>query len=72
MDEDTRPRCFDRTSKVEETEEKEKERLLIRPTLCYEIGGSKETKGGSATLAVTAGKVLVDSIAQGMCSCGKQ
>jgi hypothetical protein len=60
MDEDARPGCCERASKIEETEEKEKERLLIRPTLCYEIGGSKEIKRGSATMAVTAGKLLVD------------
>lgn len=65
MKEDTRTGCSDRTSKMEETEEKEKERLLMRPTFCYEFGGSEETKGGSATMAVTAGEVLVDSIAQG-------
>jgi hypothetical protein len=37
-----------------ETEETEKERLLIGLAFCYEFGGSKETKGGSATMAVTA------------------
>ena len=57
-EEETRPECSDQTSKIAEAEEREKERLLIGPALCYEFGGSKETKGGSATMAVTASKGL--------------
>jgi hypothetical protein len=46
-----------------ETEEEEKERLLIELAFCYEFGRSKETKGGECDYGCNGGN-LVEAIAQ--------
>jgi hypothetical protein len=63
IEEDARSEYPDRTSKLTETQEKEKERLLTGLAFCYDIGGSKETKGGECDYGCNGGN-LVEAIAQ--------
>jgi hypothetical protein len=58
MEEDARSGYTGRTSKMTETEEQEKERLLIGLAFCYDIGGSKETKGGECDYGCNGGNLV--------------